>query len=268
MWDRLEQPQQASVLHLRQSAEDNQSWDPETLFLFFQRLCHNPREGQEAVQRLTGVRQREDESLVAYLARFERLTYEASASSWPDVTRVSTLHRGLRPALRQSLEESEDSLFSLPYDAYVELMQRYDRRSRQHQPRQQPQTRTGHQQPRASAPPVPRLDPMDTDPIQLNTVRITSSSSRRSSSRSPRRSLSSLTAADRRADRLEHDLCLCCGSDKHWISACPVSRSRSSSSSRSRSSSRSSPPRTKTTAKREFLGSSTSSSPYASTRAS
>ncbi|KAF2195910.1 hypothetical protein K469DRAFT_545194, partial [Zopfia rhizophila CBS 207.26] len=44
VWDRLEQPQQASVLHLRQSAEHAQSWDPETIFSFFQRLCHNPRE--------------------------------------------------------------------------------------------------------------------------------------------------------------------------------------------------------------------------------
>ena len=44
VWDRLEQSQQASVLHLRQTAEDTQSWDPEVLFSYFQRLCHNPRE--------------------------------------------------------------------------------------------------------------------------------------------------------------------------------------------------------------------------------
>ncbi|KAF7174582.1 hypothetical protein CNMCM5623_008002 [Aspergillus felis] len=73
VWDRLEQPQQASVLHLRQSAEDTQLWDVEMIFSFFQRLCHNPREYQEAMQRFTTVRQREDESLIAFLARFERL---------------------------------------------------------------------------------------------------------------------------------------------------------------------------------------------------
>ncbi|KAA8644628.1 uncharacterized protein ATNIH1004_008834 [Aspergillus tanneri] len=35
VWDRLEQSQQASVLHLRQSAEENQLWDPEVIFSFF-----------------------------------------------------------------------------------------------------------------------------------------------------------------------------------------------------------------------------------------
>ena len=84
-----------------------QCWDPETIFSFFQRLCHNPRENQEAVQRFTSVRQRDEESLVAYLARFERLTYEANATTWPDVTCVTTLHCGLRTTLRQTLEKLE-----------------------------------------------------------------------------------------------------------------------------------------------------------------
>jgi hypothetical protein len=83
VWDRLEQPQQALVLHLRQAAEVNQSWDPEVLFSFFQRLCHNPCKHQEAVQHLTTIRQRDDESLIAYLARFERFVFEAEASTWP-----------------------------------------------------------------------------------------------------------------------------------------------------------------------------------------
>jgi hypothetical protein len=91
VWDRLEQPQQASVPHLRQATEVNQSWDPEVLFSFFQRLCHNPREHEEAVQRLTTVRQRDDESLIAYLARFERFIFEADASTWPDVTLVTVM---------------------------------------------------------------------------------------------------------------------------------------------------------------------------------
>ncbi|KAA8651129.1 uncharacterized protein ATNIH1004_000007 [Aspergillus tanneri] len=77
VWDRLEQSQQASVLHLRQSAEENQLWDPE-----------------EAIQRFTSIQQRDDESLIAYLARFERLSYEANVNSWPDISRVTTLHRG------------------------------------------------------------------------------------------------------------------------------------------------------------------------------
>ncbi|KAK1914148.1 hypothetical protein P3342_007394 [Pyrenophora teres f. teres] len=51
VWDRLEQPQQASILHLREQSEEKSDWDPEQIFSFFQRLCHNPREQQEAIQR-------------------------------------------------------------------------------------------------------------------------------------------------------------------------------------------------------------------------
>jgi hypothetical protein len=116
VWDRLEQPQQASILHLREQSEELSDWDPEEIFSFFQRLCHNPREQQEAIQRFSQIRQRDDESLIAYLARFERLSFEAKASSWPDISRVTTLHRGLRQSLRQKLEESNDSLFSLTYN--------------------------------------------------------------------------------------------------------------------------------------------------------
>ncbi|KAF2187969.1 hypothetical protein K469DRAFT_567952, partial [Zopfia rhizophila CBS 207.26] len=47
----------SSILHLRQSAEEAQSWDPEAIFSFFQRLCHNPCEQQESVQRFTSVQQ-------------------------------------------------------------------------------------------------------------------------------------------------------------------------------------------------------------------
>lgn len=222
VWDRLEQPQQASVLHLRHLAETNQSWDPEILFSFFQRLCYNPREHQEAVQRLTIIRQRDDESLVAYLARFERLVYEAEASSWPDVTRVTTIHRGLRPSLRQPLEESNDSLFSLSYNSYIELVQLHDRRLRrpQYQPPQKP---------------VRNPDPPDTDPMQINALEITVPTSPTLSRRS-----SSHSSSDRYEHRSENGLCYYCGSNSHWIADCPRSSSSSPGIAR---------PRTKMTAK-------------------
>ncbi|KAG9380167.1 hypothetical protein A1F94_009062 [Pyrenophora tritici-repentis] len=213
VWDRLEQPQQASVLHLRHQAEENNTWDVEDIFSFFQRLCHNPREQQEAIQRFSLVRQRDEESLIAYLARFERLAYEAGASTWPDTSRISVLHRGLRSSLRQSLEESNDSLFTIPYDEYVELVQSLDRRSRRPQPPQQPKQVSR------------QLDPMDVDPIQVQSARV-------SSVRKPARRLSassSDSSDERRAYRLSNNLCLYCGAADHWISSCPRSSSRSSS---------------------------------------
>ena len=244
VWDRLEQPQQASVLHLRQSAEETQSWDPEVIFSFFQRLCHNPREQQEAMQRFTSVRQREDESLVAFLARFERLLYEASATTWPDASRIATLHRGLRTSLHQALENSNDSLFSLPYDDYIELVQLSDRRTRYAQSAQnltqtrqfQPAQNLTQNPARKSTPALtPHPDPMDTDPVQAAAFDIIESISPPASPASARQSF-----------RREHNLCLYCGSDNHWIGSCPE---RSHADSPATSPPTSPKPRTKTTAR-------------------
>lgn len=211
-------------MHLRQQSEDTQSWDPEDIFSFFQRLCHNPREQQEAIQRFSLVRQREDESLIAYLARFERLAFEAKATTWPDVSRVTTLHRGLRPTLRQFLEESNDSIFGLQYPEYVELVQSYDRRARR--PQNQHPNQHLNQYPKPARP-----EPMDVDPARVRLAR-------------PSSALSTSSSTSRRAHRLENDLCLCCGADDHWISDCPVSR---------RTPSTPEPARTKSTARSTIL---------------
>lgn len=235
VWDRLEQPQQASVLHLRQSAEDNQSWDPEIIFSFFQRLCYNPREQQEAIQRFASIQQREEESLIAYLARFERLAYEADATLWPDKSRVTTLHRGLRPILRQTLENSSDALFSFSYDEYIELLQRADRR-----------TRSSQKEAPKPAPALTRsTDPMDMDPIQIAAVRPACSKPARSASPASITSSTKSSTSVRRDFRLLNDLCLYCGSDQHWISACNA-RSRPASPAPEQ-------PRTKTSARSPTL---------------
>ncbi|KAA8646596.1 uncharacterized protein ATNIH1004_008029 [Aspergillus tanneri] len=170
VWDRLEQSQQASVLHLRQSAEENQLWDPEVIFSFFQRLCHNPREQQEAIQRFTSIQQRDDESLIAYLARFERLSYEANSTD-----------RRTRPSPK-----------SAPKPALT-----------------------------------PNTDPMDTDPVRVNSVKINPNpvhvgSVRVARAASPVLSDSSheSTTSDRRRFRLANNLCLYCGSNDHWIADC------------------------------------------------
>ena len=229
VWDRLEQAQQASILHLRHTAEEEQQWDVEKIFSFFQRLCHNPREQQEAVQRFASARQKDEESLLTYLARFERLSYEAGARTWPDASQVSSLHRGLRSSLRQYLEESNDSLFSMKYDDYVELVQRADRRTRR-QLASQPASHPTH---RANAQPAqsPSSDRMD--------IGVLASRSRSSSSSS--------TSSARRQHRYNHDLCYCCGSNQHWIKDCSQARPQLLLTQSTR------PPRTKLTARRTGL---------------
>jgi len=211
VWDRLEAPQQASVLHLRHSAEDAQSWDYEAIFSFFQRLCHNPREHQEAVQRLASVRQRDDESLIAYLARFERLIHEAKANSWPDVSRVSALHRGLRQSLRQRLEESHDSLFELTYQEYVEVVQSSDRRFRR-------------QLPPKSSSSGPSADAMEVDPIQSRVAHRPPSPFSVPSSEQEGRPQSTPAYGERKLTHSERNLCFRCGSPDHWVAECPLTQ--------------------------------------------
>jgi hypothetical protein len=172
------------------------------------------------VQRLTTVRQRDDECLIAYLARFERFIFEADASTWPDVTLVTTLHRGLRPALRQSLDESHDSLFSLSYDAYIEFLQSKGRRSRHSHSHLKKNT----------------SDPMQLNAVEINTLDIDSPST-----------ASSQSSISRHEQRLEQELCFYCGSSEHWIADCRQRAPSSSSSVSSR------PSRTKLTAKRTAM---------------
>jgi hypothetical protein len=219
VWDRLEQPQQASVLHLRQLAEDTQVWNPEDIFSFFQRLCHNPREQQEATQRFIAISQRDDESLTAYLARFERLSYEAQTLSWPDTSRITTLHRGLRSTLRHALESKNDSLFTLPYDDYITLVQSADRRT---QPSFQKPAyfQPGSQKLVRAKSPDP--DQMDLGPIRLHTARI---SSRSPPPRPYSPPLSTSSNSSRLSYRLVNNLCFYCGSNDHWIENCPSSSS-------------------------------------------
>ncbi|KAF1828031.1 hypothetical protein BDW02DRAFT_575184 [Decorospora gaudefroyi] len=58
-----------------------------------QRLCHNPREQQEAIQRFASVRQKDDKSLLAYLARFKRLSHKAGARSSQSSSVASARHQ-------------------------------------------------------------------------------------------------------------------------------------------------------------------------------
>ena len=55
---------------------------------------------------------------------------KASASSQLDILRVIALYRSFRPALRQSLKELSDTLFSLSYSKYIKLVQRLNYYSR------------------------------------------------------------------------------------------------------------------------------------------
>ncbi|KAF2176659.1 hypothetical protein K469DRAFT_722174, partial [Zopfia rhizophila CBS 207.26] len=106
-------------------------------------------------------------------------------------------------AFDYSLEESSDSLFSLLYNDYIELVQRLDRRSRRPQLAQKPTQKTAH-------------EPMDVDhPIRIASARVSF----------PRRPVSPTSSQssspDRHTYRQLNGLCFCCGSPDHWIDSCP-----------------------------------------------
>lgn len=185
VYNRLETPQQSSVLHLRETN------DPDQIFQYFQRICHNPREKQENILRFANVRQKDDESLIAYLARFERLAHEAGVSpqdQW--IFATTTLHRGLRRPLREALEQSSDTLFELPYSEYLEILQRYDRRQPRSQQYQRPSSPQKHQRQLAS-------EPMD---LSVNHTK--------------------LSREARQRQRQKEGLCRYCGSPDHYIDQC------------------------------------------------
>jgi hypothetical protein len=105
VWDRLEPGQQGLALSLLDTAESTQAWDHEAIFNLLERVHHNPYAQQEARDKLTHLRQAE-EGLSAYIARFERLLYEAGAKdSWPDDIKISTFTNGLRSTLKAQVQE-------------------------------------------------------------------------------------------------------------------------------------------------------------------
>ncbi|KAJ5124612.1 uncharacterized protein N7515_008437 [Penicillium bovifimosum] len=78
---------QAMVLPQLATARDNDSHNYQTILDQLRRVYDNPNKVQEAEDRLLSVRQGADESLAAYIAKFERLLYEARGQHWPDVTK-------------------------------------------------------------------------------------------------------------------------------------------------------------------------------------
>jgi hypothetical protein len=171
------------VLHLRETNDPNQ------IFQYFQRICHNPREKQESILRFANVRQKDDESLIAYLARFERLAHEAGVNLQDQcIFATTTLHRGLRRTLREALEQASDTLFELSYEEYLEILQRYDRR----QPRPFQRQSSPQQRQRQLSP-----EPMD---LSVNRTKISREA--------------------RQRQRQQEGLCRYYGSPDHYIDQC------------------------------------------------
>ncbi|KAJ5135829.1 uncharacterized protein N7515_005107 [Penicillium bovifimosum] len=93
------------VLPQLATARDNNTRDSNTILDQLRRVYDNPNKVQEAEDRLLPIRQAADESLAAYIAKFERLLYEAKGQTWPDVTKISAFRKGLQASTRNRLTQ-------------------------------------------------------------------------------------------------------------------------------------------------------------------
>lgn len=112
----LDSKVQAMVLPQLATARDTGVHDYNTILDQLRRVYDNPNKVQEAEDRLLSIKQGED-SLPTYIAKFERILYEAKGQDWPDVTKISTFRKGLNNQLRNRLTQQ----LNLPR-TYVEFL--------------------------------------------------------------------------------------------------------------------------------------------------
>lgn len=100
----LESHVQAMVLPQLGQAEESQSWDYTTILDQLSRVYDNPNKVQEAEDKLFTLKQGTD-SISVYIAKFERILYEARGQDWPDVNKISTFRNGLNSTIRARLAQ-------------------------------------------------------------------------------------------------------------------------------------------------------------------
>ena len=107
------------------------------------RVYDNPNKVQEAEDKLLSLKQGTD-SVLAYVAKFERILYEASGQNWPDVNKISTFRNGLNSTIRSRLSQQ----LSLPrkYPDFVKVVQQLAGRS-SHAPTSANATGNHHSEP-------------------------------------------------------------------------------------------------------------------------
>jgi hypothetical protein len=101
----LDSKVQAMVLPQLAHAEESGTYDYKTILDQLPRVYNNPNKVQEAEDRLLALKQDNNDSLAAYIAKFERVLYEAKGQDWPDVTKISTFRKGLNSTLRNRLTQ-------------------------------------------------------------------------------------------------------------------------------------------------------------------
>src|SRR3984957_20808316 len=84
--------------------EELQQWDFTTILDQLARVYDNPNKVQEAEDKLLALKQGTD-SLLTYVAKFERVLYKARGQSWLDVNKISAFQNGLNSTIRGRLAQ-------------------------------------------------------------------------------------------------------------------------------------------------------------------
>lgn len=220
---------QAMVLPQLSQAEAVQAWDYNTILDQLSRVYDNPNKVQEAEDRLLSVKQQSTDSLHNYVAKYERLLYEANAQDWPDVTKISTFRNGLSFTIRNRLAQQ----LNLPrtYPDFVKVVQQLaGRSSGPSQPFHQSNT-AGNEHSSSAKPSYGHSHSEPMDVTAINTIQPSPVHSYDSPLRhamdicmanpaSPRRARS--MSPQRRQQVRQEGKCVRCEAQDHWVSDCPL----------------------------------------------
>ena len=197
----LESHVQAMVLPQLAHAEASKSWKFSTILDQLERVYDNPNKVQEAEDKLYTLKQGTD-TVPAYVAKFERVLYEARGQDWPDVNKISTFRNGLNSTIRNRLAQQ----LNLPrkYPDFVRIVQ-------------QLAGRVSHAHSSGNGNSHSHIDPMDTTAGAINVGAIDVRSS------SPPSSLRARSISPQRREQYRAEgRCVRCGSLDHWVGICPL----------------------------------------------
>jgi len=114
------------VLPQLAQAKESGVWDYQAILDQLSRVHFNPNKIREAATKLMHIKQGTD-SIYTYLAKFERVLYEAKGQDYPDVVKINYFFNGLSQTLKDRLAQQ----INLPstYTEYLRTVQQLGSRS-------------------------------------------------------------------------------------------------------------------------------------------
>lgn len=224
VYNRLESSVQSQVLPQLANAKADEAWDYDTILQQLARALDNPNRIQEAVEKLHSIKQGSDESLANYIAKFERMLYEAKGHKWDDDRKITSFRFGLSSTLKNRLSQQLELPASYP--AFLKTVQKLSSRASAYSS----STSHSHSEGRALYKPghSTNHDAMDVSTISLNAINL--SYDDQSLDSAPNQyALDYDTALEARnynqlGGRIsykEQGACCRCGSLNHWVRNCP-----------------------------------------------